>query len=103
MVSSPDHRRVLTLSYDKTARVWDMHTGKALSLPLQHARPVHFASFTPDGRQFLTCSDVVRVWDLAAVSGAPAHALRNDTPSIHDFVLPMVFSPDRRRYSLGAS
>ena len=32
---SPDGTRVVTASEDKTARVWDAATGKALTEPLQ--------------------------------------------------------------------
>ena len=33
---SPDGQRVVTASDDKTARVWDAATGKALSEPMKH-------------------------------------------------------------------
>ena len=33
---SPDDRRVVTASYDNTARVWDAQTGQPLTEPLRH-------------------------------------------------------------------
>jgi hypothetical protein len=33
---SPDGRRLVTASFDKTARVWDAVSGQAVTLPLAH-------------------------------------------------------------------
>ncbi len=51
---SPDGKRVVTASGDKTARIWDRHTGAALTAPLIHPGPVVFASFSPDGARVLS-------------------------------------------------
>ena len=64
---SPDGRRVVTASEDKTARVWDAATGQALSPPLTHQGMVMQATFSPDGRRVVTASEdkTARVWDAA--------------------------------------
>jgi tetratricopeptide (TPR) repeat protein len=66
---SPDGRRVVTASGDRTARVWDAETGQPLSAPLRHEGGVSHASFSPDGRRVLTACDdnLTRVW-LAPMS-----------------------------------
>ena len=33
---SPDGQRVVTASIDKTARVWDAETGRAIGEPMKH-------------------------------------------------------------------
>jgi WD40 repeat protein len=50
---SPDGKRLLTGSSDKTARVWDAVNGKQL-LRLDHENEVYFALWSPDGSQILT-------------------------------------------------
>jgi hypothetical protein len=64
---SPDGSRIVTASYDKTARVWDARTGLALTRPIQHADWVSSAHFSPDGLRVVTASrdKTARVWDAA--------------------------------------
>jgi WD40 repeat protein len=51
---SPDGRRVVTTSLDRTARVWDAATGKELLRLNAPSCRFSFATFSPDGRQILT-------------------------------------------------
>jgi WD40 repeat protein len=61
---SPDGGRVVTASNDKTARVWDAATGRAISPPLRHASEVIQAAFRPDGRVVTIDRDgTARAWD----------------------------------------
>jgi WD40 repeat protein len=57
---------VVTASGDKTARVWDAETGKALGVPLQQQDAVNSAMFSPDGRRVVTASrdHTAQVWDV---------------------------------------
>jgi WD40 repeat protein len=61
---SPDGRRVVTASSDRTARVWDAATGKPVGELLTQVRS---AWFSPDGQRVLTTSWnwIARVWDVA--------------------------------------
>jgi WD40 repeat protein len=55
-VFSPDGRRVLTASEDKTARLWEAENGKLLATFQGHTDAVRSAVFSPDGRRVLTAS-----------------------------------------------
>lgn len=62
---SPDGRFVLTASDDRTARVWDVKTGREVSVLRGHRSGVLSAAFGPDGNRMITSGDdgVARVWD----------------------------------------
>ena len=44
---SPDGRRIVTASYDKTARIWDAETGRELAVLKGHEDVVWSAAFSP--------------------------------------------------------
>jgi roadblock/LC7 domain-containing protein len=83
----------VTASGDKTARVWDAATGKALSEPMKHDGAVSSAQFSADGQRVVTASrdKTARVWEAAT-----GKALNE--PMKHDgYVLAAQFSPDGQR------
>ena len=54
---SPDGKRIVTASRDKTARLWDAATGKPIGEPLTgHDDVVSSAAFSPDGKRIVTAS-----------------------------------------------
>ena len=61
----PDGKRLVTTSADRTARVWDVATGRELHR-LWHPSAVRPVAVSVDGRHAVTgCKDgFVRVWDL---------------------------------------
>src|SRR5258708_33512735 len=64
---SPDGKRVVTVSADKTARLWDADTGEQIGLPLiGHTDIVSSAAFSSDGRRIVTASwdNTARLWDI---------------------------------------
>ena len=65
---SPDGERILTASYDHTARLWDAADGHLL-ITLGHADKVGSAAFSRDGGRIVTSSDdhMARIWN--AVDG----------------------------------
>jgi WD40 repeat protein/serine/threonine protein kinase len=90
---SPDGKRIVTASQDKTVRVWDAQTGQPLMEPLKHDSNVTSVLFSPDGERLLTVSQgtTVRVWD--AQTGQPLME-----PLKHDVSVTSVqFSPDGTR------
>jgi serine/threonine protein kinase len=90
---SPDGRRVVTTSWDGTARLWDAQTGQPLAKPLKHADTVGSARFSPDGKRLVTASrdGTARVWDTQ--TGQPM-----TEPLKHEDEVNFVqFSPDGKR------
>jgi WD40 repeat protein len=68
---SPDGKRILTAFEPRTqkppaeTRLWDVRTGKLVSGPLKHDRPIWAVAFAPDGKSFLTGGERPRLWDPA--------------------------------------
>ncbi len=64
---SPNGRRFVTGSKDKTAIVWDVATGRPLRSLVGHTHQINAVLFSRDGRRVLTGSSdgTVRIWDLA--------------------------------------
>ncbi|MDX8521516.1 nSTAND1 domain-containing NTPase [Mesorhizobium dulcispinae] len=62
--------RIVTASYDKTARIWDVAKGSEIAILKGHQGPVERAGFSPDGRRVITAArdGTARIWD--ADSGA---------------------------------
>jgi WD40 repeat protein/serine/threonine protein kinase/TPR repeat protein len=94
---SPDGRRLITASYDGTARVWDASTGRQLLILQGHGGPVLSATFSPDGRRVATGSydKTARIWDAA--TGRQLLVLPHQ-----DRVRSVAFSPDGRQLITGA-
>ena len=90
---SADGQRIVTASFDKTARVWDAATGKAIGEPMRHEDVVLTAQFSADGKRVVTASKdkTVRVWDAVTgkAIGEPIHH--------GDWVYSAQFSTDGQR------
>ena len=61
---SPDDKRIVTGSEDKTARVWDASTGKEVLQLKGHSSFVFSVAFSPDGKRIATGSydNTARIW-----------------------------------------
>jgi WD40 repeat protein/serine/threonine protein kinase len=64
---SPDGRRIITASFDGTAKVWDAASGVELLRLIGHTGHVNSAAFSQDGRRIVTGSadNTARIWDAA--------------------------------------
>ena len=64
---SPDGRRILSGSLDKTMILWDRETAQPISRFTGHEGIVWDVAFSPDGRRALSggADKVLRLWDLA--------------------------------------
>ena len=90
---SPDGKRIVTASWDKTARLWDATTGKPLGEVMKHRDRVRSAQFSPDGERVVTGSDdrTARIWDAA--TGRPIGEPMRHEACVHS----AQFSPDGER------
>ncbi len=95
---SPDGRRVVTASYDSTARVWDAVTGLPITPPLRHQSNVTAAVFSSTGLHVATFSDdgTARVWN-PATGQSVTPALRHEASGEKYPLAPgFGFSPDEQ-------
>jgi WD40 repeat protein/tRNA A-37 threonylcarbamoyl transferase component Bud32 len=93
---SPDGSRVVTGSYDTTAKVWDAQTGAELLTLRGHTDYVWSASFSPDGSRVLTSGNgIAKVWD--AKNGAEVLTLKGHPGAVTS----ASFSPDGSRIITG--
>lgn len=64
---SPDGKKILTSSFDRTLRLWDTEKGKELKRFEGHTDGIEAAAFTPDGNRILSCAvgkdPTIRIWD----------------------------------------
>ena len=97
-VFSPDGRRVLTASADKSARLWEAENGKLLGIFQGHTDKIYRAVFSPDGRRVLTASsdNTARLWE--ADGGKLLATFQGHTGRVQS----AVFSPDGRRVLTGS-
>ena len=62
-------RFLVSGSYDKTARLWDLDTNLPFGPPLQHQDQVQSAAFSADGKLLVTgcCDKNAYVWDIHTI------------------------------------
>jgi WD40 repeat protein len=86
VVISPDGRRALSVSQDRTVRLWDVETGKELGCFDQHTEEIFTVALSPDGRRAVSSSadKTMRLWEvdkgkvLHQLPGAKAKASKAD-------------------------
>ena len=90
-VFSPDGARILTASWDKTAKLWDAASDR-LIVSFVHESFVWHAAFSPDGARILTASadKTAKLWDAASGKLIASFAHQD---SVND----AAFSPDGAR------
>jgi hypothetical protein len=90
---SPDGKRVVTASSDRTARLWDAETGTEIAVLQAHTDLVNSAAFSPDGKRVVTASSdqTARLWE--AETGKEIAVLKGHT----NWLQSAAFSPDGKR------
>ena len=65
MAFSPDGRRIASASADRTAKVWDVATGKEILILKGHSGDIKAVTFSPDGSRIATggLDGTVKLWD----------------------------------------
>jgi eukaryotic-like serine/threonine-protein kinase len=92
---SPNSKCVLTVSADRTARLWDTETGQVKAVLKGASEAV---AFSPDGKRVLTGSEdhTARLWDVE--TGQEKLALVGHTGIVYS----VAFSPDGNRVLTGS-
>jgi len=92
LAMSPDGGRIITASFDYTARVFDFVEHRELGVLEGHEEPVNNALFLPDGDHALTASadGTLVLWNLKSFS--PAATLKGHENRVQDVAV----SPDGR-------
>jgi hypothetical protein len=90
---SPNGQRIVTGSADKTARLWDVVSGKPIGEPMKNEDAVTSAQFSPHGRRIVIVLEDKTARLRDAVSGGSI-----GEPMMHkDVVTSAQFSPDGQR------
>ena len=65
---SPTGDRIVTSSFDKTARIWNVEDGSEIAILKGHQALLERASFSPDGSRVATAGrdGTARIWDAAS-------------------------------------
>ena len=83
MAFSPDGKRIVSGSEDKTVKVWDAATGQETLTLKGHTGAVTSVAFSPDGKRIVSGSEdkTVKVWDAA--TGQETLTLKGHTSCGH--------------------
>ena len=62
---SPDGTQIVTTSWDKTARIWNVSNGEIAAILAGHTAPVNIANYSLDGHYIATGSDdqTINIWN----------------------------------------
>jgi WD40 repeat protein len=103
VVFSPEGRRLLTSSYDHTARLWDIETGQLVRTFVGHDWWVWSAAFSPDGQRIVTASQdgSAIVWSVETGEPLAAPFTGHRLAGSQTPVYTAVFSPDGRIVASG--
>lgn len=95
LATSPDGKRFVTGSVDKTAKIWDIETGACIATLPDHGHVVESVAFSPDGALIATASGdpraargALRIFD--ARTGEGLHAIETND----DVLVEVHFSHD---------
>jgi small GTP-binding protein len=95
---SPDGKRIISGSYDKTIRLWDIDKGQCLQVFEGHTDSITSVAFSPDGNRIISGSRdrTIRLWDVT--KGQHLQVFKDHTYSITS----VAFSPDGKRIISGS-
>ncbi|MFN6446346.1 MAG: ribosome assembly protein 4, partial [Nostoc sp. DedSLP05] len=64
---SPDSKTLASGSYNKTIKLWDVSTGKAIKTLSEHSNSVNSVVFSPDSKTLASASadNTIKLWDVS--------------------------------------
>jgi len=97
---SPDGRRALSGSLDKTIKLWDLSAGRTIQTLTGHTEMIVSVAFSPDGRYALSSSfdNTAKIWNLD--TGQEVRTLQGHgrfQPGDIAYLTSAVFSPNGRQ------
>nr|VFJ68237.1 MAG: WD40 repeat [Candidatus Kentron sp. FM] len=107
VIFTPDGQQLISVSNDKTIRVWEVASGEPVrtlrgEMGQGHEGKLYAGALSPDGRWLAvggyTKNDEIRLIDLQGPADAPVRLLQGHT----DVVLSLAFSPDGGRLLSGS-
>ena len=96
---SPDGKRLITGSWDRTAMIWDAATGRPLIALRGHTDKITGVAFAGPSRAITSSADgTARIWEIGAGSGEETLAF----PASQAPLFKVVYSPDGKRIASAA-
>jgi WD40 repeat protein/tetratricopeptide (TPR) repeat protein len=93
---SPDGKKLITASLDRTARLWDVATGRPIGQPIKLVSHIYSAAFSPDGKWvFIGATDQGQLYDTVTAQA------KGPLLSYHGTVYAAAFSPDGKTIVTG--
>ncbi|MEH1825984.1 MAG: ribosome assembly protein 4, partial [Nostoc sp.] len=98
VVFSTDGKTLASGSGDKTIKLWDVSTGKALKTLTGHSSTVNSIGFSPDGKTLASGSDdnTIKLWDVS--KGKAIKTLTGHSSTVNS----IGFSPDGKTLASGS-
>ncbi|MEH2214844.1 WD40 repeat domain-containing protein, partial [Nostoc sp.] len=95
---SPDGKTLASGSLDKTIKLWDVSTGKAIKTLTGHSSPVYSVGFSPDGKTLASGSldNTIKLWDVS--TGKAIKTLTGHSSPVFS----VGFSPDGKTLASGS-
>ena len=98
MAITPDGKRIVSGSDDKTIKIWDSASGDELMTLRGHDDWISSVAFSPDGKRIISGSgdNTIKVWN--SVTGAELMTLRGHSDDVYGIAI----SPDGKRIASGS-